>query len=305
MKPAVLALGLAGACACAAPGGTERPAEPDEPALEVPLGRPPARAYEWHDEPLWWRTVRGPEGHECRVRFGRTDRALRLEWVLREEGGAPRRLTGSQPELPYWPTRVMSFDEGLLLVGGRYENGDTVVELWELEFPVAETHSDSISRTTSTRWRGGSARPLLELYRDARVGRDVVSALARCFGTPAAVLVRFQDSGAIERIEFEELLRTRGERGRARMERVASASAEHGQALHVGELAHWPNDSLFGFVHAREGYVYVLSIEGGEQGMLALYDRDRDGRLDGSSVLDFDAFEQLIADEGAVLAPEF
>jgi len=182
----------------------------------------------------------------------------------------------------YWPSQVAAIGRNRIAVAGKRANGNTVIELWTLEFPPLERRGFD-PRTGVARYAPyhGNVLDKRVLYDRTVAGRQAVNALFENQGNASQLFVLFaSDLCALEL--------TSGALSIVASSKLGSA------ALVVPMLAtHW-KDRWSG-EHSDHGYVYILTAQDGMRSgeQLVFVDGNKDGRIDVWTAADQATWEAL------------
>ncbi len=180
-------------------------------------------------------------------------------------------------DLPYYPTSVVCLESGstgldLLCLAGKYEDGDTVLELIALRQATVLRDPQTGDRSLAL----GSAEAIHDLYRGAVVGRDMIRFIKGVRGRRDLLLVKFADSGALATVSTLT--------GEVRMQATVDGT---GGSRAVPELRYFYGDMWAGS-HCLLGDVYVLvndlHLPSSFPPPIVLIDSDGDGDMEHSLV---------------------
>lgn len=105
----------------------------------------------------------------------------------------------------YWPTELSVIAENTLCVGGKSEDGHTVIERWTFAAPTHAVSSPTDGAEPVHTVTSGARLRVEVLYDDAVPGRDIAHVILPVLGsTPPAVLVQFADSADLWRLDTSD-----------------------------------------------------------------------------------------------------
>ena len=158
-----------------------------------------------------------------------------------------------------------------MLIAGKADNDDTVLELWSMVYPPLPAPAYDVSTGTLVEpgYQAQVGRKAI-VYQAAVVGRDIAMHLMPVGGRPDSAYLMFHDSRDL--YEFDVKLKT--------LTKVLTP-VNDGSAGYAPELTKDWNAVQFG-LHQTHGYVYFLdsNSETAIEHSFAMLDTDVDGTLD-------------------------
>lgn len=165
----------------------------------------------------------------------------------------------------FWPTSAEVVAGNRIVVAGKERNGDTRVELWELDLPIV-TSKSTPAGVTKYEIVTKPLKSITMLYSDKIPGRDTIRGMIALRGSSNMLLVQFHDSRDLYTLDWaaEPYALTL----------LSSASANPGLGLEF--------DVYVGGDHSLQGYCYTMSsISDLTIGpCYVLRDQNRDGVID-------------------------
>jgi hypothetical protein len=207
---------------------------------------------------------------------------------------------------PFWPTRVLPFERDHLIVAGRRDTGNTVIELWTVKWPAATSQPSGAGGLTVAISNLSLAR-VVTLHDAATPGKDTVVGMTRLYGQPGsekALLVYFEDSKSLHQANIEAFF-TGEPNPTCNWTLLASPVAGQG-GLVVPALCDSRRFEWFGFGHADHGFVYCLRNSASDDPPLLLCDSDRDRVFDYSLLIPDHRWESFgLLDPASAVAPTY
>jgi hypothetical protein len=242
-------------------------------------------------EPLFFTVTLAAE-LECEIAVDMLNR--RVSFKSRHFRGGKHAASRTQfVATSYWPTRVLPFERDHLIVAGRRDSGNTVIELWTVKWPEA-TSDLSLARVVT-------------LHDAATPGKDTVVGMARMFGQPGsekALLVYFEDSKSLHQASIGAFF-TGDPYPTCTWKLLASPVAGQG-GLVVPALGDSRRFEWMGFGHAEHGFVYRLRNSASDDPPLLLCDSDRDRVFDYSLLIPDHLWESFgLLDPALSVAPTY
>ncbi|MCK6447700.1 MAG: hypothetical protein L6Q99_15010 [Planctomycetes bacterium] len=122
-------------------------------------------------------------------------------------GGNRRTLVEDVDEFDvrYWPTELSVVAENTLCIGGKSEDGHTVIERWTFAAPAHEVSSPNDGSTPVHSVTTGALSHVEVLYDDAVPGRDIVNVILPVLGGKSpGLLIQFADSADLWKLDTSD-----------------------------------------------------------------------------------------------------
>lgn len=227
-------------------------------------------------------TLHAPPSADGRTADGRitirtAKKRMAIDWAFDTASGQ-RGFSTQQLVLAYWPTAAVALGDALLVAGVSEQNGHTIVERWDLDFPPLPGDASDRFEVRVT---------AVGTVHDSAAGEnghvEVMTGLYRQGMTLESALVLFSKSRSLCSLGLGSGLLT---------EVYGPASCPP-----LGKIATpYLGDFLFVMNHATRGYIYLFGYDtGGDppSQSVAFFDADRSGSLDSWQVLGQSEWDEL------------
>jgi hypothetical protein len=245
-----------------------------EPQWSPHAGEPPHQLVEMDE----WEILSFQRGEIAgRAQYRLSAKSIEIDWTHQPSGArASQTVT-----LSYWPTSLCSLhDKNTLVVGGKRPiTHTTTIETMKINQPIVlESFPEGTSKVLLQPVPVGE---IDVVYDSAVQGRDMTVSILRNLGRTGHVFVQFEDSKDVYDLDVSS--------GPAVLQLVASPTSQDAPVYQpaLSKLS----DVVWEADHIPTGYVYFYDPRGNSPGFATyLVDRDRDGDLDDSGVIDDDSW---------------